>query len=230
MKTIVLYGPGEVSKRAALSKIKKEYSQDSIISIDLKVKDLADLDVALASTSLFETGKRLIVAENASETLSLKSLKFTDQNLTLVIVAGSLKAASILLSDAKSLQAKTYLFEGEKEVSAFPFLDALIEGKKSAYVELDKLLKEYGGMYVYSMIYYLLRRNILPLPQSDFAKKKILEQKQKYSTEDFIKLYQLTLESEFSIKKGIMPETLNLTQLVSDFIAKQETSFRRLIA
>lgn len=218
MNTIILYGPGEVSKRVALSKIKKEYTLDSITTVDLKVKDLADLEVALVSTSLFEAGKRLVVVENAPESLRLANLNQSDPNLTLVIVAGSPKANSTFLSDAKSLQAKLYLFEGEKEVSAFPFLDALIEGKRGAYVELDKLLKEYGGMYVYSMIYYLLRRNILPLPQSDFARKKITQQKQKYNTEDFIKFYQLTLESEFSIKKGIMPEDLSLTNLVSDFI------------
>ncbi len=218
MNLIVLYGPGEVSKRAALAKIKKEYTPDSMIILDLKVKNKADLEVALASTSLFDGGKRLVVAENAGDTLSLKNIKLNDQNLTLVVVAGSLKTVSVLLSDAKSLQAKIYLFEGEKEISAFPFLDALVEGKSAAYVELNKLLGQYGGMYVYSMIYYLLRRNILPLPQSDFAKKKIIQQKQKYKEEDFIKFYKLTLESEFSIKKGILPENLALTKLVTDFI------------
>lgn len=218
MKIILIYGPGEVGKRNYLLKIKKEFSQYQISQIDLKQESLSDLELKIASGFLFESGERLIVVENVPDKMDLEIFKKTALEITLVLVASSPQQSSPILQTAKKLGARIYAFEGEKELNAFPFLDNLIEGKRQAFLELEKLLLEYGETYVLTMIYYLLRRNILPLPLSDFMKKKIQKQKQKFTLKDFEKFYFLTLQTEYKIKNGLVNNKTALTSLVRNFI------------
>lgn len=219
MKIILLIGPGEVSKRNELLKIKKGFDSENISQIDLKVADASFLEVGLASSGLFETGVKLVIGENAPDKLDLKKINLGEGETTLVLVADSPKATSKLLESAKTLKAQILSFEGEKETSMFPFLDKLIEQKKEAMVELEKYREEWGSMYVITMIYYLLRRNILPLPANSFAAGKIVTQKKKYTMEDFTKLYYLAIQAEFNIKNGDMDEKGALTRLAYSFIS-----------
>lgn len=214
MKIILLYGPGEAAKRNEALRIRKQFASEDISFVDFKQINTQDLEVQFVSSSLFQRGPRLIVAENAPDNLSLQKLKVADDSLTLLILAGNLKADSQLFLSAKKLNAKLVLFEGEKELTAFPFLDALIEQRKQVFLELEKLLKEYGAIYVISMIYYLLRRNILPLPKNSFIRGKIQRQKQRYSLDDFERFYYLTLTTEFKIKSGLLNENTGLTFLI----------------
>lgn len=220
MKIILLSGPGEIGKRNEILKLKKQFSPDCVITCDLQEKSLEDLKIALSSNLLFATGPRLLVVENVTDQINLQTLAVSDPDLTLLLKADSLKSDSSLLTSAKKLRAKIFLFEGEKELSAFPFLDYLIEKRKQAFLELEKLLKEYGSMYVLVMIYYLLRRNILPLPQNEFARRKIQAQKQKYQLSDFENFYKLALILEFSIKSGALEEKLGLTSFVQSMVGE----------
>ncbi len=219
MKIILLIGPGEASKRNELLKIKKQYPPENISQIDLKEQDLSVLEVGLASNGLFETGPKLVISENAPDKLDLKKINPGVEETTLVLVADSPKSTSKLLESAKSLKAQILSFEGEKETSMFPFLDKLIEQKKEALIELEKYQEEWGSMYVLSMIYYLLRRNIVPEPSSSYAAGKIVQQKKKYNLQDFEKLYYLAIQAEFNIKNGVMDEKGALTRLSYSFIS-----------
>ncbi len=219
MRIILLYGAGEVSKRDALIKIKSKFDGDSIFTVDLKKESEKDLLDMISSTPLFVTD-RLIVVENAPTSLDISKLPQSESS-TLVLVAGSLIATSILLKTVKAASGQVTPFEGEKEVNAFNFLDALIEGRKQvAFLELDKLLKEHGGIYVLSMIYYLLRRNLLPLPKSDFMARKIQGQgsRVKGLGVDWSELYRKTLETEYKIKSGLIDEVMGLTTLTQSFM------------
>lgn len=218
MKIIILVGPGEVGKRNAALKLRKQFDADSITTLDLKTNSEADLDLSLSSSSLFSTGPRLVVVENTPDRLDLEKFIKTGTNLTLLLLSGNPRVDSKILTSAKKIKAQIISFEGEKELTAFPYLDNLIEGKKEAFVELNKLLSEYGGMYVLAMVYYLLRRNILPLPKFPFMQKKIKSQKQKYNLEDWKKLYKLVLASEFDIKSGNLTEDLGLVLVTQKFI------------
>lgn len=217
MNVVVLQGAGEIGKLNHLSQMKSKFAPESVTQIDLKQSGIGGLETALVSPSLFSQEARLVVVTNILDSIDLGKLRQEDA-VTLVIVSSAIKAGTALATSLKTLQAKTLTFEGEKEVSAFPFLDNLIEGKKTAFIELEKLLQEYGGMYILSMIYYLLRRNLLPLPASDFMQKKIKLQKQKYQPEDFKKAYARVLDTEWSIKNGEISEKLGLTKLVQSFM------------
>lgn len=212
MKVVVLHGPGEVAKRNQIFRIKAQSGASEVVELDLKQADLSQLQTCLISPSLF-AGSKLVVAENPSSSLNLEGLR-GDCDVTLVLVSPQLNPAAALLKSALRLGAKIIAFEGEKELSAFPFIDALIEQKKEAFVQLNKLLDEYGGVYVLSMIYYSLRRNFLPLPASAYARKKILAQRERYQLADWPRFYRLALEADFGIKSGLAEERLALTALV----------------
>lgn len=217
MKIILLYGPGEAGKRTEGLNIRKFFPREAISQIDLKQASLKDLENLILARPLFETGPRLIVAENVSEKTDLKGLR-QGSELTLLLMAPSLKADSALLKSAKESGVKIILFEGEKEILAFPYLDYLIERKKQVFMELEKLLEVYGGMYILSMVYYLLRRNLLP-PASSFMQKKVQGQKLLYQPADWQALYKLALLTEFNIKSGVVPEKQGLISLTQAFIS-----------
>lgn len=216
MKVALLYGPGEVGKRDQLVEFKSAFKGEVVV-IDLKTQSLAELDNILHAISLFDTAARLIVAENTPESLDLTKI----QNALadgLVLLAGNLKSSSKLLESAKEVNAKIYSFEGEKEVTAFAFLDMLIEKDKGAFRELEKLFNEFGGVYILMMIAYGLRRNILPLPSSSFAAGKITRQRVNFSMDDWQRLYKMVLDTEYRIKSGVVPERLGLTFLTHSII------------
>ncbi len=218
MKIIILSGPGEVTKRTAMTSIKQQFSEGTVSVYDLSVNRLSDIDLALTSQSLFNGSDKLIIVENTPDDLDLKKIVKKDNPATLLFLTSTARSSSKFLSSAREIKAKIINFEAEREVSAFPYLDGLMEGKKNVFEQLQKLLSEYGGMYILSMIYYLLRRNLLPPPQSVFMQKKINTQKQKFSTEDWSKLYWMTLKTDFAIKSGNLPENIALTKLTQEFI------------
>lgn len=218
MKIVILCGPGEVEKRTAMLRIKESYLKDAVSTFDLSENKLSEIELSLSSQSLFDLPDRLLIIENTPDELDLKKIVRLKSTATLIFLTGSLKSGCKLLTSANEINAQVLNFEAEKETLAFPYLDNLVEGKKTAFDELDKLLSEYGGMYVFSMIYYLLRRNLLPLPKSSFMQKKIKYQSQRFNIEDWQELYFLTLKADFAIKDGSLPEKVALTKLTQEFL------------
>lgn len=218
MKGILLIGPGESGKRAYLQKLKKELDSNQVSLIDLKSQSLKDLENSLISQSLFDNGKRLVVVENLPKNFDLDSLHSDDDNLALVFVVTGESAA--LFKAAKQLKYQILEFAGEKELTAFAYLDALLEGKVESLTELSKLLETFGGLYVISMIYYGLRRNFLPLPAPQFVQNKIRRQKSRFKLEDWTKLYFQTLTAESQIKTGLGQENVTLNFLTEKFLEK----------
>ncbi len=219
MKILVLSGPGEVSKRTQMLKIKQQFSESSISTYDLSSDKLSEINLAISSQSLFSSSEKLIIAENSPDDIDLKKMVKQNNPATLLFLTKSTSQTSKLLFSAKEIKAKIINFEPEKETLVFPYLDDLIEGKKEAFLELEKLLSEYGGMYVLTMIYYLLRRNFLPSSKSTFMQKKIKSQKQKFTRSDWQRLYFMSLKSDFAIKSGSFPENIALIKLTEEFIS-----------
>lgn len=217
MNVYILTGSGEVGKRQHLLQIKRQFDKTAITEYDLKTHDLTTVKDSLLSTPLF-TNTKLVILENSPAALNLAEFT-TSTQLTLVILIQQLPVSSLLFKSAKEVKAKLIDFAPQKELSAFPFIDALIEKRGTALSELMKLLEQYGAMYIFSMIYYLLRRNLLPLPKNNLISKKIAVQKREYKLTDFTIMYQKTLETEYKIKSGFISDTLGLTRLVQLYIS-----------
>lgn len=213
MPGIILYGPGESAKRSYLINLKSQFEDNQ--TIDLRINSIKELSQALISQSLFVSNKRLIIGENVPKNFDLSQIKLSDPDVTLALLTPE---TTTLLKDAKNQGFQVLEFSGEKELTAFAYLDYLLEGKKEALSELYRLLEVYGGMYVLSMVYYALRRNLTPLPASSFAQNKIKKQRQRFSNQDFVQLYHETLATESAFKEGLIDEVGALTRLTQYFI------------
>src|SRR3989338_244606 len=218
MKAVVLYGPVLVSKRDQLLKIKSSFEEDVVYSVDIKIDGVEKLQQLIQSAPLFASSSRLIVAENLPDNLDLEILPQGEESLTVLLVADSPRVDSKIISSAKKIKANITQFEAEKEITAFPFIDSLLEGKKEAFVELEKLLQNYGGVRKLSMIFYGLRRNLLPAPASPFMRKKVGDQKKRFQDCDWQRLYRIVLDTESDIKSGKTDEKLGLFRLTERFI------------
>lgn len=208
MRLVILTGSGEVLKRAEKLKIQKSFPKDLVSFLDFKQTDFEQIQTAINSPPLLNFGPRLVVIENLTDKIDLSKLQSSDPNLTILIIGNF---NSQFLSQAKLHEVLT--FNEEQEVPIFPFLDSLIEGKKAAY-ESFEILKQMGGMYLLTMIYYSLRRNFLPT-KSALLRSKISRQKKGL---DFKHLYHRALEVEYQIKSGVTTEFNGLSKLVRHFL------------
>lgn len=216
MKVHILYGSGEGAKRSYISKLKSPYESDNVTTVDLKVSSLGDLSRSLISPSLFGNDKRLVIVQNLSKNFDLSLLNSDDPSLSVVIVLVGDDAT--LIKQAKERSFNILEFSGEREITAFAYLDYLLEGKSQAFLELNKLLDSFGGIYIISMIYYGLRRNFLPLPASSFVQKKIINQKSRFNLAKWEELYTNILKAEQDLKTGMGEEKIILTKLTQYFL------------
>lgn len=202
MKLVILSGLGETKKREALFQLKQRFTTDLVTTVDLKENSIAQLKNIIFSTPLFFKEARLVVVENCPDKFDLEAVFQKENQIALILVMAN--PHQEVIKKAQTLQAQIMSFPEEKETSVFPYLDYLIERKEASFLELNKLLQNYNWMYILTMIYYLLRRNLLPLPASEFARKKIIAQQKFLKEESLEKLYLLTLQTEYKIKNGLM--------------------------
>lgn len=219
MKVAVFYGGGEVSKRAKLSEVKKRFEVEDRVTINLKEEGMERVVAESQSNSLFSSGQKLIIVENAADSTNLEVLEGLSAEVSLLIIAGNVRADSQILKSAKKIKATMVEFPSEKEITAFPFVDSLLERDKKAFVELQKLLSSFGGQYVLSMIFYGLRRNFQSLPPGGFMRQKVEKQRSLWSSEQLTDKYRETLLTDYRIKNGEFSEEFGLFRLCESFVS-----------
>lgn len=217
MKLIIIHGNGLVSQANKLLQIKKEFDSLAILEIDGGEKDFASVLTEIANLQLFSQ-KRLVILENF-DSPDLSRLP-KDENLTVVLrftKPQSLK--SLILKQATNLKAQIIMLNEEEEKNIFPFLDNLAEGNLRALAQLNKLLDQFGSQYLLTMIFYMLRRIILlPKKLPPFIINKLKTQRQLLGIAKIEKLYQMSLETDFKIKSGLMEEKIGLTRLIHQIV------------
>ncbi|KKQ67497.1 MAG: hypothetical protein US86_C0001G0424 [Candidatus Daviesbacteria bacterium GW2011_GWA2_38_24] len=178
-----------------------------------------DLKLEFRTSNLF-SDKRLIIINNPDMKLNLLQLQEQNGVDVVLLFSKPLPLASEILKVVKEKKGVVFEFKERQDISIFPFLDALIEKKKKAFLDLDKLLNIFGSQYILTMIFYSLRKLILPSKSSSpFAKQKIEQQKKLRSLDDLERLYKETLDLDFKIKKGAVENKIGLTLLVQKFLS-----------
>lgn len=218
MKLIILYGAGLVGLNNKLISLKKEFSSFPLTEIKGSEVSLQKLILELSSQDLFSKG-RLVILEDPQEDLDLEKLPLTDDLILVVKINKNLAANSKFLKSAQIIKGQILFFPEEKELSIFPFLDSLAEKSPKAYIELEKLQKEYGSQYIITMIYYLLRRLLVPpknLPL--WSAKKLEKQRLIFSLEKVKNFYRQVLELDYKIKVGLIEEKIALIKLTNKFL------------
>lgn len=217
MNLIILHGNGLSAIASKLITLKKGFEPLAVLSLSSREKDFATALMEISTGQLFSQ-KRLVVLEDFDD-IDLNKLP-EDENLTLVLrFPKDLGEKSPLLKEAYKRKAQILLLSEEKEKNIFPFLDELAEKNSQSVKKLNKLLDEYGGQYVLTMIFYLLRRLLMsPKKLPAFVVQKINKQKQNFSENKIKELYQFALETDFKIKTGATEEKLGLTLLVDKIL------------
>ncbi|MBI2022622.1 hypothetical protein HYS97_02150 [Candidatus Daviesbacteria bacterium] len=218
MKLFLIHGNGLVGQSNKISQIKKNFDSLAIVEISGKETDFKQAVLDLSTPQLF-SDNRLMVLDGFDEDVDLASLP-PDESLTVVLrFTKQLNSSSLIIKSAQKLKAEILLFSEEEETSIFPFLDALAEKAPQALNQLDKLIDGYGSQYVLTMMFYLLRRQVIgskKLPP--FIMQKIERQKRNFPKEKIEKLYKFGLETDFKIKSGLMEERLGLTLFADKFL------------
>lgn len=219
MNLIILYGSGIVSISQKLSQIKKEF--DPLLIQTLSGKDFEfDKAVIELSTPQLFSEKRMVVLEDFETTeIDLEKLP-VEEGFTVVLKFSKLLASnSVILKIAAEKKAGIFQFGEKDETSIFPFLDNLAEKNRKALGELEKLLREYGGQYILTMLFYLFRRLIIkPKKLPDFVLRKIERQQRNFSVAQIKFFYKMAIETDFKIKSGNIEEKLGVTMLVNNII------------
>lgn len=208
MKLLLLHGAGIVSSRKKLTDLKKDFDPNNTL-VFAEGTSIEDIKNNLSSTSLFSTS-RLVILENPPDDIA-NYLPATNYQLIFWF--------NHEVDTKKYPNAQVLFFPESKEISIFPFLDFLVTGNKSAYLELNKLEKgDLDISYLISMIFYLLR-NLVSTPKNakEFIKKKNEKMRGNFSRERITKLYQSILTLDFKLKKGLMEYPQATISLVNLF-------------
>lgn len=218
MNLIILHGNGVVALSQKITQIKKEFDSLAIFEFNGKKSNLEGILAEISTGGLFSE-KRLVILEEF-EGIDLEKLPL-DEELTLVLKYGkNLASNSLVLKKAIALKAKIISLTEKDEVLIFPFLDALAEkNKKQVFDRLDKLLSDYGGQYMLTMIFFMLRRFLfIPKNLPSFVIKKIEFQQKQFSKEKIKTLYREAIETDFRIKKGLVEEKMGIFLLVEKIL------------
>lgn len=217
MKLFIFHGPGITAMTNRILTIKKSYDSLNIKEFYGKETTFEKANLELSNLSLFSEN-RLAILRDFSD-IDLDKLP-QDEHLSVIIQSSkSLASNSVVLKSAAKLGANVMAFTEAAETSVFPLLDYLAEKDPQALRELDKVYKEYGGQYILTMLFYLLRRYVIPQTRlPDFARRKLDKQRANFSTSRLKFLYKSILETDFKIKSGILEEKMGLSLLAEQFL------------
>lgn len=218
MNLIIIHGNGLSAISNKLVSIKKGFESLDILTINAQEKSLNAALMEILTGQLFSQ-KRLVVLEDF-EDFDLDKLP-DGEDITIVFrINEALDTNSPLLKSAGKHKTQIFQYSEKDETSIFPFLDNLAEKKAQVFVDLEKYLNEWGGQYVLTMIFYLLRRMVIPAKKlPEFVAKKIERQKKNFSLERMNQLYKDAIETDFKIKSGLIEEKTAIVMLVNNIIA-----------
>ena len=218
MAIIVFHGNGLSALSKQVSHLRSQYDPLAISEFNGKIHSIEQAVMGISTSDLF-ADSRLIILENFNEKTDISKIITDEKTTVLIRCSKSLPAASILFKTAKNAKAQIQEFSEADEVSIFPFLDLLGEKKQQAFNQFEKVYEEYGGQYIFTMLYYFYKRLVvIPKKTPSFALQKLERQKKNFSPDKIQLLYQKTLETDFQIKSGLVEEKLGLTMIIHQIL------------
>lgn len=220
MPVILFHGNGLTAMSKAVSAWRTKYSPMAVSEFNGKTQSVEEAMMGIGTSDLF-ADSRLIILENYNEKTDLSKIVTDDKTTVLIRFQKALPATSTMLKTAKGIQAQIQEFSEADEISIFPFLDLLGEKKPLAFAQFEKVYAEYGGQYIFTMLYYFYRRMVvIPKKTPSFALQKLNRQKQNFSVDKIKELYRYTLETDYKVKSGLVEEHLGLTLVVEKILEK----------
>lgn len=209
----VIFGNGMSAISQKISSIKRAFDPLSIIEFDGDVTAWETAIATISTPQLFSES-RLVILENFEEDLDFEKLPL-DINLSIIIkISKNLNANSKVLKSAAKFKFTTVNLSEKEETQIFPFLDGLVGQNQKVLSQIPRIIADYGSQYLLTMIFYSLRRLVLPgqkLP--DFVAKKINEQRRNFDDQSIRRIYKSALLTDFKIKNGLIDDLIGLTLL-----------------
>lgn len=219
---IVMHGDGLSSISEKISLYKKNFEPLAVSFISGKDFSFEEAVVKFSTPGLFSE-KRLIILEDFDSGSKFDLAKLpADMDLTVIFkFTKQLPQNSLLLKQATQVKAQLILLKEQDDKTIFPFLDALAEKKKrESYILFEENFGLFGGQYLLTMIFYLLRRLIMkPKSLPSFILQKVERQKRNFNKEKIREIYLSALETDFRIKSGLVEERIGLTLLLDKILA-----------
>lgn len=218
MTLLLLHGPAIEASRRRLQEERKKFSLDNVVVFDCSV-DPGQAVASLMTVPMFPA-ERLIIWENPPEDFKLPTTDYQPPTTLILWFDHQVNEKKPIMEFSKKNKGQVLYFPESKEVSVFPFLDALSAKDQKAFLEI-KRLKQAGFdiHYLLTMVFYLLR-NLVVTPQNapDFLRRKLARQRAGFSMEKIKNLYQDILEIDFKIKSGLLEQSQAEFLLVNKFI------------
>ncbi len=211
MKIYIIHGLAEADINKKISEIKKDFDPFSIF--ELKGKIIKDIFSEVSTPSLFSSS-RLFIIDDLNEDINFKQLP-ENENLTLIFRFSKTLHPKSKLLNLKLGNSQVLYFPEEKETSIFPFLDGVLIKNPKTLEKLDELLQKFGGQYILTMLFYSLRRLVLPLNfKNEFLRKKVENLKKNFPQNRLKNLYLEILDTDNKIKQGYLSEDLAVKGLI----------------
>lgn len=209
-KILLLHGSAQALLRKRISEIKNGFDSLEVMEISGKVS--LDEIILNLSTNLLFSEKRLIILDSQIDEFNLEKIP-EDPNLSLVFKFDrQLTSTNKFIKQAAQKGAQIILFNEEKEQSIFPFLDLLAEKNPKAFKYLSKLTNDYGSQYIFTMVFFLLRRLVVsPKNTPPFVQNKLNSQRKNFPKERISMLYKQIIGLDFKLKTGLLDEKNALT-------------------
>ncbi len=218
MPIIIFHGNGLSALSKQVSQIRTKYDPLAVSEFNGKIHSIEHVIMGISTPDLF-ADLRLIILENINEKTDISKIITDEKTTVLIRVTKSLPVTSTLFKTAKEIKAQIQEFSEADEVSIFPFLDSLGEKKQLAFNQFEKVYEEYGGQYIFTMLYYFFKRMVvIPKKTPSFALQKLERQKKNFPPDKIQLLYQKTLETDFQIKSGLIEEKLGLTMIIQQIL------------
>lgn len=202
-----------------ISQLKSTFDPIAISELNVRSLGWGQVVLNLSGGGLFDE-KRLVILEDVDMGVSLDDIP-DSLNLTVVLkFLKPLPATSNILKWVMQKKGLIFNLTEKNEVSIFPFLDALVEKRAERVLpQLDKLLRDFGGQYLLTMITFALRRLVAtPKTLPPFVLNKIVSQKRSFTMDKIKNLYRECLETDFKVKSGKIDEKIGLTLLVEKIL------------
>lgn len=220
---ILIYGNGLTAISKKISEIKNKFDPNSIQEFSGKQIDFDQAVIQFSTGGLF-TEEKLVILQDFEAALDESQLKKIeeiagDPDTTVVLKFPKLLASSVLLKRLNQKKAQVINLTEANEENLFPFLDKLADKNPQVMKELNGRIEESSGQYILTMIFYMLRRMVMPNPKlPSFVQQKIAKQKQNFPGDKIAQLYKEGLETDYKIKSGLTDEKMGITLLVNNIL------------
>jgi len=217
MQISIIHGSDKVAARKKLQQLADKYESLSVvrasggeITVDFLVNNLRGGD-------LFVTQK-LVVLENPDSEMDWGRLGNAEEVELVLYFDKELPVTSRFFKEEYFKKARIMGFEAPPDKSIFEWLDLVADKNPRVFEMLDRLQKEFGEQYLLTMLFYLLRRQVMP--SSGGMKSKLERQRQSFPIERIEELYKTAIEYDYQTKRGLIEGRTALFLVVERFMSK----------